>query len=61
MYICAFRKIGVIKNYFKLILNLRDHNVTSKRCIPFLNSFHKRVWLLLCVYLEIRFKVIGGP
>ena len=61
MYIGAFRKIGVIKNYFKLILNLRDHNVTSKRCIPFLNSFHKRVWLLLCVYLEIRFKVIGGP
>ena len=49
MYIGAFRKIGVIKNYFKLILNLRDYNVTSKRCIPFLNSFHKRVWLLLCV------------
>ena len=21
-----------------------------------LNSFHKRVWLLICVYLEIRFK-----
>ena len=60
MYIGAFRKIGVIKNYFKLILNLRDYNVTSQRCITFLNSFHKRVWLLLCVYLEIRFKVIGG-
>ena len=61
MYIGAFRKIGVIKNYFKLILNLRDYNVTSKRCIPFLNSFHKRVWLLLSVYLEIRFKVICRP
>ena len=61
MYIGAFRKIGVIKNYFKLILNLRDYNVTSKRCITFLNSFHKRVWLLLSVYLEIRFKVIGRP
>ena len=35
MYIGAFRKIGVIKNYFKFILNLRDYNVTSKRCITF--------------------------
>ena len=61
MYIGAFRKIGVIKSYFKLILNLRDYNVTSKRCITFLNSFHKRVWLLICVYLEIHFKVIGRP